>query len=162
MIRNGETIMIMIMILKTTMILMIMLTRTTTTTKGMSIGTSTRIASSETMCNVRSAHFGRGARSEQSAERTLAETRGTQKKSDGPLRGWLVPRRPKKYQGWSDFFSRFFIVFLNSPHRETPKNVIKENREKIGLGFFCRFFCKKFSTRFFCQTFFVVFLNSHR
>jgi hypothetical protein len=21
------------------------------------------------------------------------------KKSDGPLRGWLVPRRPKKYQG---------------------------------------------------------------
>jgi hypothetical protein len=82
-------------------------------------------------------------------------------KSDGPLRGWLVPRRPKKYQGWSDFFPRFFIVFLNSPHRETPKNMIKQNREKIGLGFFCRFF-KNFSTRFFCKTFFVVLLNSHR
>jgi hypothetical protein len=72
----------------------------------------------------------------------------------------LVPRGPKKYQGWSVLFSRFFIVFLNSPHRETPKNVIKKNREKIGFGFFWSIFLKNFSTRFFCKTFFVVLLNS--
>jgi hypothetical protein len=53
--------------------------------------------------------------------------------------GWLVPRRPKKYQGWSGFCVSFFIVFLNSPHRETPKNVIKNNYEKIGFGFFVDF-----------------------
>jgi hypothetical protein len=36
----------------------------------------------------------------------------------------------------SDLFFRYvFIVFLNSPHRETPKNVIKQIREKIGFGF---------------------------
>jgi hypothetical protein len=30
----------------------------------------------------------------------------------------------------SDFLFRFFfIVFLNSPHRETPKNVIKQIRK---------------------------------
>jgi hypothetical protein len=89
------------------------------------------------------------------------QPRGSKKKPDGPLRGWLVPRRLKKYQGWLDFFPRFFIVFLNSPDRETPKNVIKKNREKIGFGFFCRFL-KNFSTRFLCKTFFAVFLNSHR
>jgi ubiquitin C-terminal hydrolase len=66
--------------------------------------------------------------------------------------------------GLVSFFSRFFIVFLNSPHRETPKNVIKQNREKIGLGFFVDCFVKTFrhDTRFFCKTFFVVLLNSHR
>jgi hypothetical protein len=32
---------------------------------------------------------------------------GALKKNDGPLRGWLVPRRPKKYQGWPDFFEIF-------------------------------------------------------
>jgi hypothetical protein len=26
-------------------------------------------------------------------------------------------------------------MFLNSPHRETPKNVIKKFREKVGFGF---------------------------
>jgi hypothetical protein len=68
-----------------------------------------------------------------------------QNKTDGPPRGWLVPRRPKKYQGWSDPPPPdFFIVFLNSPHRETPKNVIKKNREKIGFGFFCKTFFGRF------------------
>jgi hypothetical protein len=33
-------------------------------------------------------------------------------------------------------------VFLNSPHRETPKNVIKKNREKVGFGFLVDFFVK--------------------
>jgi hypothetical protein len=37
-----------------------------------------------------------------------------------------------------------FIVFLNSPHRETPKNVIEKNREEVGLGFFRRSYCKMF------------------
>jgi hypothetical protein len=30
----------------------------------------------------------------------------------------------------SDLFSIFFVVFLNSPHRETPKNVIKKIDKK--------------------------------
>jgi hypothetical protein len=54
-------------------------------------------------------------------------SRGTQKKSDGPWRGWLVPREPKKYQGWSDFFE-FFLVLLNSHRQETPKNAIKQKK----------------------------------
>jgi hypothetical protein len=80
---------------------------------------------------------------------------------DGPLRGWLVPRRPKKYQGWSDFWGDFFIVFLNSPHRETPKNVIKKIEKQSVLDFFVDFFEKLFDT-IFGKTFFVVFLDSHR
>jgi hypothetical protein len=27
------------------------------------------------------------------------------------------------YQGWSDLFPRFFVVFLNSPHREKMLNI---------------------------------------
>jgi hypothetical protein len=69
----------------------------------------------------------------------------------------------KKVPGLVRFFSRdFLIVFLTSPHREAPQNTTKQNREKIGLGFFCRFFCKNLSTRFFGKTFFVVLLNSRR
>jgi hypothetical protein len=64
---------------------------------------------------------------------------GTQNKNQKPKmtewRGWLVPRRPKKYQGWSDFFVRFFIVFFNTPHRETPKNVMKRIEKKTVLDF---------------------------
>jgi hypothetical protein len=37
-----------------------------------------------------------------------------------------------------------FIAFLNCPQRETPKNVIKGNREKIGFGFIVDFFVKTF------------------
>jgi hypothetical protein len=73
--------------------------------------------------------------------------------------GWFLGGQ--KVPGLVSFFVRFFIVFLNSPHRETPKNVIKTNREKIGFGFLSIFY-KNFSTRFFCVTFFVVFLYSHR
>jgi hypothetical protein len=49
-------------------------------------------------------------------------------------------------------------VFLNSPHRETPKNV-KKNREKVGFGFLVEFFREKklFDTIFlqnvFCSVF---------
>jgi hypothetical protein len=76
-------------------------------------------------------------------------------------------------------------VFLNSPHRETPKNVIKRNREKIGFcnvfelpslrntrkrdakeieekltSKFCRFVWEKFLTWTSCKNILVVFLNS--
>jgi hypothetical protein len=62
-----------------------------------------------------------------------------------------------------DLFVRyFFIVFLNSPHRETPKNVRNKIREKIGFGFLVELFVKSFRHDFFCKTFFVVLLNSHR
>jgi hypothetical protein len=79
-----------------------------------------------------------------------------QKKIDGPWGGWLVPRKPKKYQGWSDF-CEIFIVCLNSPHRETPKNVTKKNREKIGFGFLIDFFVKPFRHDFFVKRFCSVF-----
>ena len=53
-------------------------------------------------------------------------------------------------------------MFLNSPYRETPKNVIKKNREKVGFGLLVEFFVKTFRHDFFGKTFFVVFLNSNR
>jgi hypothetical protein len=73
--------------------------------------------------------------------------------------GWFLGGQKSTKAG--HIFSIFFIVPLNSPHRETPKNVIKKNREKIGFGFFVDFF-ENFPTRFFCKTFFVVLLNPHR
>jgi hypothetical protein len=55
------------------------------------------------------------------------------------------------------FVKRVFVVFSNSPRpgRETPKTMVKKNREKISLGFLVDFF-QKLSTRFFCKMFFVV------
>jgi hypothetical protein len=47
--------------------------------------------------------------------------------------------------------SDFFV--LKSPHRETPKNVIKQNRENLGLAFIVDFLGENFSTRFFGKTF---------
>jgi hypothetical protein len=67
--------------------------------------------------------------------------------------GWV---RVRKRMG-SDLFFVFFIVFVNSPHRETPKNVIKQNREKIGFGFLVEFFVKTFRHDVFCKTFFLCF-----
>jgi hypothetical protein len=51
-------------------------------------------------------------------------------------------------------FLSFFIVFLKSPHRETPKNVIKTKSRKHRFWIFGRFFCKTFSTRSFLQNVF--------
>ena len=42
---------------------------------------------------------------------------------------------------------------MNSPHRETPKNVIKKIEKKSVLDFWSNF-CKNFSTRFFLQNVF--------
>jgi hypothetical protein len=33
-----------------------------------------------------------------------------------------------------DFLQNYFDVFLNSPYRETPKNVLKKNARKKHLG----------------------------
>jgi hypothetical protein len=66
---------------------------------------------------------------------------------------WLVgSSEAKKVPGLVRFFPDFFIVFLNSPHRETPKNVIKKSR-KIGFGFFVVFFAKTFRHDFFVKRF---------
>jgi hypothetical protein len=42
--------------------------------------------------------------------------------------GWVKVRKRTRVRFIS--FDIFFIVFLNSPHRETPKNVIKKKIEK--------------------------------
>jgi hypothetical protein len=49
--------------------------------------------------------------------------------------------------------SFFFIVFLNSPYRETPKNVIKKIREKVGFGPLVETFVKSFRHDFFAKRF---------
>jgi hypothetical protein len=81
----------------------------------------------------------------------LVKTRqgaGKKKKKTGTpvVGGWVRVRN--KDQGQT-FFGIFFIVFLNSPHRETPRNVIKQIREKVGFWIFGRIFCKNLSTRLF-------------
>jgi hypothetical protein len=45
----------------------------------------------------------------------------------------------EKGQGSDLFFRYFFIVFLNSPHRETLKNVIKKIEKKSVLDFWSNF-----------------------
>jgi hypothetical protein len=45
----------------------------------------------------------------------------------------LQNNRVEKVPRMVSFFP-FFIVFLNSPHRETPKNVIKKNKKKSVRG----------------------------
>jgi hypothetical protein len=72
--------------------------------------------------------------------------RGHQNKRRPPW--WVVGQRPKKDQV-QNLFVDIFMVFSNYPRREKPKNVIKQNREKLGFGFFPRFFGKNFSTRLF-------------
>jgi hypothetical protein len=51
---------------------------------------------------------------------------------DPVVAGWV---RGQKRTGVRFIFISpiFFVVFLNSSHRETPKHVMKENREKNGL-----------------------------
>jgi hypothetical protein len=44
-------------------------------------------------------------------------------------------------------------VFLNSPRRETPKNVIKKNREKVGFGLLVEIFVSRFLQNVFCSVF---------
>jgi hypothetical protein len=51
------------------------------------------------------------------------------KKTRGPP-WWVGGSEYEKGLGSNLFFSIFFIVFLNSPHRETPKNVIKQEKSR--------------------------------
>jgi hypothetical protein len=52
---------------------------------------------------------------------------------------WYLQKRLALKTVFGDFF-RSLVVFLNSPHRETPKNVgSKKNRGKCGFGFFWLF-----------------------
>jgi hypothetical protein len=50
-----------------------------------------------------------------------------------------------------------FTVLLNSPHRETPKNVTKQIKKKIGFGFLWIFLEKGFRhllfVNYFCGVF---------
>jgi hypothetical protein len=67
----------------------------------------------------------------------LAKGQGALKKkvTDPYVVGWFLGGQ--KSTRASPIFPRdFYIVFLNSPHRETPKNVIKIVLKKIGFGFF--------------------------
>jgi hypothetical protein len=84
------------------------------------------------------------------------------KVTDLDVVGWFLGGQKSTRVG-QFFLGDFFIVFLNSPHRKTSKNVIKQI-EKISFfgGIFWSIFVKNFSTRFVCKTFFVVLLNSHR
>jgi hypothetical protein len=69
-------------------------------------------------------------------------TRGRQKKKIGDprhARGGWVGQSTKKDWGQIYFFDIFFVVFLSSPHRETPKSVIKKIEKKSVLGFWSNF-----------------------
>jgi hypothetical protein len=66
--------------------------------------------------------------------------KGPPKKQIGDLRGEWVGQWPKKDQG-SDFPPFLLMVFLNSPHRETPKKkkVIKKNQKNRFYNFWSNF-----------------------
>jgi hypothetical protein len=81
-----------------------------------------------------------------------AKGHSKKKVTDPYVVGWFL-RGQKSTRAGQIFFRDFFILFLNSPHQETPKNVIKKNREKIGLGFFVDFFVKTFRQDFFVKRF---------
>jgi hypothetical protein len=83
--------------------------------------------------------------------------RGRQKETGDPRGRWVGQSRGQKRPVLDLFLNIFLIVLLGSPHRETPKNVMKKIEKKIGFGFFVDFFVKSFDT-IFCKTFFVVFL----
>jgi hypothetical protein len=55
------------------------------------------------------------------------------KKTRTPVVGGWVRVRKRTTSRVIFIFSLFFIVFLNSPHQETPKNVINKIREKVGF-----------------------------
>jgi hypothetical protein len=78
----------------------------------------------------------------------------------------VICQRPKKRQGQivPRYFCRCFRI-SNSTRRETPKKVIKKNRENNQF-FFCnsfltRFVFEKSSTCIFCKSVLTVFLTPH-
>jgi hypothetical protein len=79
---------------------------------------------------------------------------GPPKTKIGDPRGGVGGSEAKNGLG-SDFFPDVsLVVFLNSPHRETPKRRDKKKSRKNRFLIFGRTFCKSLSTRFFCKVFF--------
>jgi hypothetical protein len=68
-------------------------------------------------------------------------------KEIGDPRGGWAGLRPKKDQVPINF-SIFFVGFLNSPHRDNPKNVTQKSRKKRFLSDFLSIFWSIFG-RFF-------------
>jgi hypothetical protein len=62
--------------------------------------------------------------------------------TDPDVVGWFLGGQQSTRAG--QFFAPDFIVFFYSAHRETPKNMVKKKRKKIGIGFFVDFFVKRF------------------
>jgi hypothetical protein len=77
------------------------------------------------------------------------------KKSVTPVVGGWV--RGQKRTRVRFIFLIFFMVFLNSPHRETPKNVIKKIDKKSVSDFWSIFLEKLFDTIFLSNVFCCVF-----
>jgi hypothetical protein len=85
----------------------------------------------------------------------------TNTKQQARARGGPAKRKPVTpvVGGWVGVRKRngVRVAFLrspcDSPHRETPKNVIKENREKFGFRFLVDFFVKHFRHDFFVKHF---------
>jgi hypothetical protein len=79
---------------------------------------------------------------------------------------WLVGSlEAKKVPGLARFYILFdtFLSWFWTPLTEKrPKTWLNKIEKTNVLGLFCRFFCNFVSTRLFCKTFFVVFLNFHR
>jgi hypothetical protein len=67
--------------------------------------------------------------------------------------GWVRVRKRDGVRFIIYFPDIFLMVFLNSPHRETPKNVIKKIEKKIGFGFLVDFFVQAFRHHFFAKRF---------
>jgi hypothetical protein len=91
--------------------------------------------------------------------RRTGSDKGPSKKSRRTLT-WLVGSSNAQKVRAGQILLSFFVVFLNSPHRETPKNGKKQIEKNTVLDSPPDFF--NFSIPYFCKTFFVVFLNSHR
>jgi hypothetical protein len=72
-----------------------------------------------------------------SAQRTAAQRTAHSAQRTAHSKG---PAKSTK-KGWGQIFFSifFFIVFLNSRHRETPKNVIKKIEKKSVLDFWSNF-----------------------
>jgi hypothetical protein len=58
--------------------------------------------------------------------------------------GWILGGQKGTKAG--RFFSIFFVVFLNSPHREMPKKRDKKIEKKSVLGFLSIFLYRLFDT----------------
>jgi hypothetical protein len=73
--------------------------------------------------------------------------------------GWV---RGQKRTRVRFIFSIFFYRVFELPSPRNAQKHDKQKSRKSRFWTFGRIFGKSFSTRFFCNTFFVVFLNSHR